>query len=488
MRTASLQARIVAGMLLLLAVTLTAVALITTSLFTRQASANLETILDGRMQLARQLARTDVAPGPLVQRVQTEGVNAWLVLKDGREFGTAPEPGPKIRIIRATLTGGKVDGARLTLSVDQDLVTDSRDTLVRILAVTAAAVLAVGGLLTFVITRVALAPLRTVAAMAHRIAGGERGTRLRPTRPDTELGQTAHAIDAMLDELEGAEGRARDAEAGARREQELTQRFLADAAHELRTPLAGVALAAETLLHADLSQQERQELEALLARESTRAGALVSDLLDAARLDAGTPLSYDAVDLQALAEGEVARVRLARPGVRADVRAAAPAPPDAPPDAPLAVWADPGALTSILRNLIDNAARAAAPDGWVQVGIGPAEDPAYVLLTVTDSGRGIAPADRERIFDRLVRLDPGPGSGLGLPIARGYARAMGGEVRCIGSEAIRVDATAATAGLTTEGPRHPPHAGDAVCFEVRLPRSRDPGQPLAPPQVKSPST
>ena len=114
---------------------------------------------------------------------------------------------------------------------------------------------------------------------------GQRGSRLAPTRTDTELGQTAQAFDEMLDELEGAETRARQAE-------ERTRAFLADAAHELRTPIAGVQAAAETLLHHDdqLDHDQRQHLQALLMREAQRAGALISDLLAAARLDAGIDL------------------------------------------------------------------------------------------------------------------------------------------------------------------------------------------------------
>ena len=89
----------------------------------------------------------------------------------------------------------------------------------------------------------------------------------------------------MLDELEGAETRARQAE-------ERTRAFLADAAHELRTPITGVQAAAETLLHHgdQLPAADREHLQALLIREAQRAGTLISDLLAAARLDAGVEL------------------------------------------------------------------------------------------------------------------------------------------------------------------------------------------------------
>ncbi len=152
-----------------------------------------------------------------------------------------------------------------------------------------------------------------MAALAKTITEGNRGRRLNPTRTDTEIGQTARAFDEMLDELEGAEIRARQAE-------ERTRAFLADAAHELRTPITGVQAAAETLLHHgdQLSAADREQLQALLIREAQRAGALVSDLLAAARLDAGVDLDLAPVPLGTLAQAELERARLLHPQAAAD--------------------------------------------------------------------------------------------------------------------------------------------------------------------------
>ena len=107
-----------------------------------------------------------------------------------------------------------------------------------------------------------------MAGLARRSPRATAASRLAPTRTDTEIGQTAQAFDEMLDELEGAETRARQAE-------ERTRGFLADAAHELRTPITGVQAAAETLLHHgdQLTVAQRQQLETLLIREAQRAGA-----------------------------------------------------------------------------------------------------------------------------------------------------------------------------------------------------------------------
>ena len=135
----------------------------------------------------------------------------------------------------------RVDGAELTLTVDTALVSTARQRLRRILSWSAWSrwrQRPAGG---------RGGPAGAAAAgrdgrLAKTIADGQPRLRLAPTRTDTEIGQTARAFDEMLDELEGAETRARQAE-------ERTRAFLADAAHELRTPITGVQAAAETLLH-----------------------------------------------------------------------------------------------------------------------------------------------------------------------------------------------------------------------------------------------
>lgn len=135
-----------------------------------------------------------------------------------------------------------------------------------------------------------------MTALAGQIARGRRGDRLSPTRTETELGRAAAAFDVMLDALEGAETQAWSSE-------ERTRRFVADAAHELRTPITGIAAAAEAMLHytdgADAEQ--RQRLELLLMRESHRAARLVDDLVNLACLDAGIELHREPVELCGLA-------------------------------------------------------------------------------------------------------------------------------------------------------------------------------------------
>ncbi|HSK61287.1 MAG TPA: HAMP domain-containing sensor histidine kinase, partial [Actinomycetospora sp.] len=276
--------------------------------------------------------------------------------------------------------------------------------------------------------RVALRPLDAMAALARDIAAGDRGRRLHPERTDTELGRTAAAFDAMLDELESAQARAEDAAAEAQRSEARTRRFLSDAAHELRTPITGVQTLAESLVrHPDGDLERRERLATTLVRETRRAGALVNDMLELARIEDGTALDRREVDLAALAAAEADRVALLAPGLTVRVDGT-----------PTPVDADPGRIAQVLANLLENARRHSPPAGTVRIVV--SRDGPTAVLDVVDEGPGIPPADRERVFDRLVRLDDARtrdagGAGLGLPIARALARAHGGDLRAVDTAA-----------------------------------------------------
>ena len=404
--------------MIVLAVMLILLSIAINAIFIAQSNRNLDALLAGQAQLARQLARSGAGPQQIVNRVQASGVQAHLVLRNGAEFGTPITSGATTKASTITLNApARVDGATLTLSVDTTLVSGARRTLRRVLLITSVIALLVSAVLVTAAVRLALRPLDSMAALAKSVSQGNRGRRLAPTRTDTEIGQTAEAFDEMLDELEGAEARARQAE-------ERTRAFLADAAHELRTPIAGVQAAAETLLHHDdqLSHDERQHLQALLVREAERAGALISDLLTAARLDAGIDLDLAPVSLRTLAKAEIDRVQLLHPETVVTMSG---------PE--VVARADAAKVSGILRNVIDNAVRAAGPRGTVHMVV--REHDQFAVAEIWDSGPGVPPSERERIFERLVRLDHGRagdagGSGLGLAIARGYARAHGGELTC----------------------------------------------------------
>ena len=418
LNTVSLRLRVIAAVMAVLAAILILLSIAVNAIFIAQSNRSLDALLAGQVQLARQLASAGAGPQQIVNRVQAGGVQAHLVLKNGTEFGTPITTGPTVKTTTITLNAPtRVDGAQLTLAVDTSLVSGARRTLRRVLLITGLIALLVSAALVAAAVRLALRPLDSMAALAKTISQGNRGSRLAPTRTDTEIGQTAQAFDEMLDELEGAEARAQQAE-------ERTRAFLADAAHELRTPIAGVQAAAETLLHHDdqLDHEEREHLQVLLVREAERAGALISNLLAAARLDAGIDLDLAPVSLRTLVHSEIDRVRLVHP--EATVTMSGPE---------VVARADAAKVSSILRNVIDNAMRAAGPQGNVHVVV--REQDQFAIAEIWDSGPGVPPSERERIFERLVRLDHGRandagGSGLGLAIARGYARAHGGDLTC----------------------------------------------------------
>jgi two-component system, OmpR family, sensor kinase len=304
------------------------------------------------------------------------------------------------------------DGTRVTFSSSSAQITRSVLRLLFVELVAALAALAVSVVLVLRGTRSALRPLAEVNETATRIAAGDRALRLRPERTDTELGSMAAAFDQMVDALDAALEHAESAETAMRR-------FLADASHELRTPVASLQASAETLLREQPDRPQKDELEAALARQAARLGRLIDDLLSLARLEDADGLPDESVDLDELARAAVAEARQRAPELRIDLDAH---------DA--RTRGDAGGLQRALRNLLDNAVTAAAPDGHVDVAVRAGADDAEI--TVSDDGPGIPETDRERIFERFVRLDqarPG-GSGLGLAIAQRIARRHGGDLTC----------------------------------------------------------
>ncbi|TCC38568.1 sensor histidine kinase [Kribbella speibonae] len=443
----SLRVRVTLTAIAVLLVVLPITGLTVKAVFDAQAERSLDSLLTGRAQLAQQLARQNVAPGNLVRRVDADGVRVTLILRNGRQLGAPPiDPGGTVRQVTATLQAGQqTKGAQLLLSADTGLLADASARLRTVLLLSGAAAILITALALTIGMRFALAPLDKMTTLARSIAAGRRGERLNPKRANTELARTATAFDEMLNALEGAETTARTAEGAARTSEEQARRseelaraaegaarssaeqaraaeavarrsedrmreFVADAAHELRTPVAGLQTAAETLIQLgpDASAAQREELELLLVRESRRAGTLVSDLLELSRIDAGLQLHLAPVDLRQLADAQAARLRLVAPDVSVEIHGTA------------TVTADADRLTQVLTNLVDNARQAGAHTLRITV--------APTGVRVEDDGPGVPPPARERIFDRLVHGPHSKGAGLGLAIARGVARAHGGDL------------------------------------------------------------
>jgi signal transduction histidine kinase len=273
-----------------------------------------------------------------------------------------------------------------------------------------------GGWLTMVVlaalagtllARRTLAPLGQASDAARSLAEGMLDTRL-PVETDDEFGAWAGSFNEMADALKAkidalAEARARE------------QRFTANVAHELMTPVTG--LVGETRLLA----QEREtmspragQLADLLAHDVDRLRQLTEDLLEVSRLDAGTePAAIEPVDLVAAISG-VVRSR----GWADRVEVAA---------TPIVVNSDPRRLDRILANLIGNAIR----HGGDRVRVDVTQSNGHVKIDVADDGAGIPADSLPHIFDRFYKADQSRssgGSGLGLAIARENARLMGGDI------------------------------------------------------------
>ncbi|MCO1578138.1 HAMP domain-containing histidine kinase [Crossiella sp. SN42] len=351
----------------------------------------------------------------LAVKATGNGIRGTVVLPNGQEFH-GPNLGELVDPVRVER---QLPGKRkLILVADRTETSAAQRRLRQLLSLLGVGTLVIAALVQALVIRLSLRPLDRMTSLARSIAGGHRGGRLAPTKRNTDMGRSAAAFDEMLDALEGAERQARESE-------ERVRRFLADAAHELRTPLAGVQAAAEAVVQSspETSFEERERLNVLMAREARRAGRLVEDLLSIARIDEGLELRWEPVDLLALARSEAERIRLLANHVQVVVAGT-----------PAVVSGDADRLAQVLANLLGNARRYSERGGVVTVQVGQHGPWAYA--EVADAGPGVPPADRERIFDRLVRLDSARdrgsgGAGLGLAIAQGIARAHGGNLECV---------------------------------------------------------
>jgi PAS domain S-box-containing protein len=222
----------------------------------------------------------------------------------------------------------------------------------------------------------------------------------------TEHRWLAATLDSTLSALESALGDARASDARGRR-------FLADAAHQLRTPVAGIRACAETLLRG-VTPAESDRLLADMIRETSRVSRLMALLLQSARLDQGHTPMPTRCDIAALCRDEAERARLLSPDLDVSVSG----------DTSEGRYLDPNAAREVVANLLDNARRHASQRVLVEV----ESRRDSVEVRVLDDGPGVPAGMEDRVFERFVSLDGRGGSGLGLAIARGIARAHGGDV------------------------------------------------------------
>jgi signal transduction histidine kinase len=289
------------------------------------------------------------------------------------------------------------DGTLVLSARSLDLVDESVATVTAILLVGVPVLAALAAGTTWAVVGRALRPVEAIRREVASISASELERRVPEPASDDEIGRLARTMNAMLARLERARDRQR--------------RFVSDASHELRSPLATSRHVLETSDHAASAD---------LLAENLRMSALVDDLLLLARLDEADadPRATGPVDLDDLVLAEAAALR--RRGVTVDTTGVGAG----------RVAGDAGQLGRLVRNLADNAARHAS--SAVELGVTSADG--TVRVTVADDGPGIPPAAQERVFERFTRLDDarardGGGAGLGLAIVAEVARAHGGSVR-----------------------------------------------------------
>lgn len=274
------------------------------------------------------------------------------------------------------------------------------------------------GLLAYFFSRRLTRPVAHLTTAAAAMAAGEYATRVRVAAPE-ELHRLADAFNEMAAALEA------DVTA-LRRQEHLRRELVANVAHELATPLTAIQGFTEALLDGVVHDpEERTESTRLIAREAGRLRRLVGQLRQVALYDVGAEtLARGPVALPELVDETLAV--LSPEFERREIRLTSALPGDLPP-----VSADADRLTEILLNLLDNALRHTPAGGVIEVSA--ARDEQMVRLTIADTGPGIPPAERERIFDRFYRLDASRsaatgGSGLGLAIVRSLVAAHGGTI------------------------------------------------------------
>jgi signal transduction histidine kinase len=258
----------------------------------------------------------------------------------------------------------------------------------------------------WLVARAVARRVRRLETAAKQVARGRAVTPL-PIDSEDELGQLTRAFNDMQEQLARVDRARRD--------------FIANASHELRTPVFSLGGFTELLQDEDIDPETRERFLASMREQIDRLQRLAADLLDLSRLDAG------ALEIH-VREADVAEVARAmasefEPVVRERGTELAL---DLPPSG-LEAYCDPDRVAQIVRILLDNAVRHNPPGTPVTLALRRGDDDAE--LTVSDAGDGLADVDAERIFDRFYTADTARGSGLGLAIARELAERMGGTLR-----------------------------------------------------------
>ncbi len=456
-RARTLRARLVALMLLLLAVASLAIGVATAVALDRSLTRRLDDNLANISRIYDRIAPNGQAPdgsqnpfgggsspgprlppdslfavvqgGRVTEAVATQRytgqtpvpVDAYPAIADAAATADHPESVSlgKLGYYRVVTRHGP--GGTVLVGVSESDVRTTVTLLITAEVVVALVTLGVAGIIGAVLVRRELRPLERVAVTARRVSvlPLDRGEvdlaeRVPDADPATEVGQVGAALNHMLDHV-GASLQARQDS-----ETQLRQ-FIADASHELRTPLAAIRGYAELTRRGRLSDETAYSL-GRISSQAERMTTLVEDLLLLARLDAGRPLERHDVDLTRLVLDGVSDAHATGPDHHWQLDL---------PEEPVTVMGDASRLTQVLANLLANA-RTHTPKG-TDVTVKLAADGTDALLTVVDQGPGIAPELLPHVFERFARGSSSRSrangsTGLGLAIVHAVVAAHGGRV------------------------------------------------------------
>jgi len=390
----------------------------------------------------------------------TAPITGFAEAPDGTQaaFFDAPSgqaDGPTFRVRASTLGNGDLLIVAQPLG---DIDSTLHQLLLIELVVTAGAVLialAAG----FWLVRLGLRPLGAMETAAESIAAGNLTERVPGEDDKTEVGRLAKTLNVMLSRIESAFGARVATEQRLRESDARLRRFVGDASHELRTPIAAISAYAE--LFGRGASEQKEDLERLMRgiqNETGRMEHLVADLLLLARLDEGRPMEMQSVDLVSLCAEAVQTAHTVGPAWPVTFAATRP----------IEVVGDATSLRQVIDNLLGNV-RAHTPEG-TSASVTVDGDGSAAVVTVADTGPGMHADQVTHVFERFYRSDASRsrlhgGAGLGLSIVSAIVAAHGGSVTATSEPGrgttfvVRLPVTLAQTAPAEPGASHPTSVG-----------------------------
>ncbi len=320
-----------------------------------------------------------------------------------------------VRVLSRPLLRKGVRIGVVQVAVSYEEMQNLLNTLATMMFILVPCVLLVAGVGGVILTDRALRPVRQIIRTAETLNPDDLSQRLPATGTD-EFAHLATTMNGMLDRIEIAFSKLRQT-------LERERRFTADASHELRTPLTAITANATLTLDGESTVEEYHEAMQSINLAAGMMRRLVEDLLLLARSDSGQlTLHNAAVDVRELLDRAASMVQNHAPQAIIQLNIA---------DGLDTLWGDPHHLLRVLLNLLENASRHTPADG--KITLAARRQDSRIILTVTDTGDGIAPEHLAHLGERFYRLDAARarqhgGTGLGLAICKGIIEAHGGQL------------------------------------------------------------